>query len=254
MNILSTIRPFLSKHEPEILMSMGICGLIFSTVWGVKATVQATKMVEKKESDTNKKLGVKDIVATTWKLYIPVVASMIVSVPCIIASDRVSSKRYAAMATAYTLSETALQEYQDKAKEIVGEKKDKEIKEAISKDNVDKTYTGNNQIIMTGDGDSLFFEPLSGRYFKSNWNTISKAANELNATAMSSMEGEISLNDWFEALNLPRTDIGDSIGWDIKFGPKHLIDIEISSHITKDNIPCGAIAYNNQPKPLGSAY
>jgi hypothetical protein len=252
MNPLDMIKPFLLKHEPEILMSMGIAGLVFSTLWGVRATVKATKIVEDKKANSSTKVTNKDIVKMTWKLYIPVVVSAAVSIPCIIASNKVSNKRYAALATAYSISTTALQEYQDKVKEVVGDKKDKQIRDEISKDQVAKTYKGPEQIIITGDGDTLFFEPLSGRYFKSNWNKISKAANELNSEAMSGMEEEIRLNDWFDKLGLGDIELGENIGWNLRRGVKSLIDVDMGSTVTKDKVPCGVISYVSRPEKLDS--
>lgn len=255
-NPLKVIKPFMSKYEPEILMGMGISGLIFSTVWAVRATFKASKAIKDyKDSKQIDKVTPKEAFKLTWKFYWPVAASTVLSVPCIIAGNRVSSKRYAALATAYTISEAALQEYQDTTREIVGDKKAKQIQESIDDKKVDETYKGGNQIIITGNGESLFFEPLSGRYFKGNWNDISKAANELNADALSNMSGQITLNEWFNKLGLEDTDIGDTLGWELNSDPHNLIDIEISSHITKDNIPCGSISYKIQPKLLKwSAY
>lgn len=255
-NPFKYIKPFVSKHEPEILMGMGLSGLIFSTVWAIKATFKASDTIKKyKESKQIDKITKKEAFKLTWKYYWPVVASTLLSIPCVIASNRVSNKRYAALATAYTISEAALQEYQDTTREIVGDKKAKQIQETVNAKKIEETYKGENQIILTGNGDSLFFEPLSGRYFKSNWNEISKSANELNADALTNMSGQISLNEWFERLGLEDTEIGDKIGWELNNNPKNLIDIEISSHVTKDNIPCGSISYRNQPKMLDwSAY
>ena len=255
-NPFKFVKPFIVKHEPEILMAMGISGLIFSTAWSIRATIRATKAVQEyKNYKQIDKITFKEGFKLTWRYYWPVAASVLVSVPCIIAGNRVSSKRYAALATAYTISEAALQEYQEATREVVGDKKAKQIQENVDAKKVEETYKGGNQIILTGDGDSLFFEPLSGRYFKSNWNEIAKAANELNAEALSNMDGQISLNDWFTKLGLEETKVGNEIGWSLNGNPKNLIDIEISSHITKDNIPCGAISYNIQPSTLKwSAY
>lgn len=246
------IKPFVVKHEPEILMGMGITGMIFSTVWGIKATVKATKKVlEYKESKNINKVTTKEVIKLTWKYYWPVATSMVLSIPLIIAGNRVSNKRYAALATAYTISETALLEYQEKTREVVGEKKAREIQEGIDGDRIQKTYTGTNQIIMTGYGESLFYEPLSGRYFKSNWNDIAKAANELNASALDSLCGQITLNEWFDKLGLESTEVGDGMGWETNGSrPYCLLDISISSHINKDNVPCGAISYRQNPVKL----
>lgn len=250
-NPLKYVKPFVVKHEPEILMAMGISGLIFSTVWAIRATFKASNAIrDYKESKQIDKITPKEAFKLTWKFYWPVAASTALSVPCIIAGNRVSSKRYAALATAYTISEAALQEYQDTTREIVGEKKAKQIQESVDAKKLEETYKGGNQIILTGNGESLFFEPLSGRYFKSNWNDISKAANELNASALGDMAGQITLNDWFRRLGLEDTEIGDEIGWDLNGNPNNLIDIEISSHITKDNIPCGSISYRKNPNKL----
>ena len=250
-NPLTYIKPFVSKHEPEILMSMGIGGMIFSLAWGIKASFKAARAIDKyKETYGKDKLTAKETIKLTWKLYLPTVLSVAASVPCVIMSNKVSNKRYAAIATAYTISEAALQEYKDKTKEIIGEKKTKQIEESISDDRVTKTYYGGNQVILTGNGDSLFYEPLSGRYFKSNWNDILKAANELNSEAITNMSGQTTLNDWFQKIGLETTEIGETLGWNLMNNSSNLIDISISSHVTKDNIPCGAIYYNRQPVAL----
>lgn len=245
------IKPFVVKHEPEILMGMGISGLIFSTVWAVKATFQASAAIQNYKNSKNiDKITPKEAFKLTWRYYWPVAASTLLSVPCIIVGNRVSNKRYAALAAAYTISEAALQEYQEKTREVVGEHKAREIQEQVDAKKVEETYKGSHQIIMTGNGESTFFEPLSGRYFKSNWNSIAKAANELNAEAIGSMSMSISLNEWFSRLGLEDTEIGDVIGWELDGNPNNLINIEITSHITKDNIPVGAISYKNQPTKL----
>lgn len=243
------------KYEPEILMSLGIAGMMFSTVWGVRATVKATELVKAKESsDVNsiQKLSNKEIVKLVWKLYIPSAASLVVSIPCIIAGNRVANKRYTALATAYTITETAMQEYADNTIKLVGERKEKDIREAVAKNQVANTAPqGPASIILTGDGDSLFLESISGRYFKSSWNKIQKAANALNERAIKDGgEGWIYLNDWFDELGLEATAMGDQIGWDLSKGAKSLIDIETSSHMTPDKVPVGAISYRNYPKLL----
>lgn len=251
-NIFKTIKPFVARHEPEILMTMGISGMIFSVVWGIKATAKAVRRIDSKKVELNKdKLTAKEVIKETWKLYLPVAVSTAISVPCIVAGNRISNKRAMALAAAYTISETALQEYQDKTKEILGDKKYEALQESISSDKVNKTYKdGITNVTMIGDGDSLFFDDLSGRYFKTNWNRISKAANELNARALGDLSGVIMMNEWFDILGLESTSLGDELGWDISDGKQGIIDISIDSVITPDNQPCGKIRYNSRPKKI----
>ena len=251
-NIFRTVKPFIAKYEPEILIAMGISGMMFSVIWGIKATATAVKRLDLKKQELNKdKLTTTEVIKTTWKLYLPVAVSTAISIPCIIAGNRVSNKRNMALAAAYTISETALQEYQDKTKEIIGDKKYEAIQESISSDNIQRTYKdGISNITMIGDGDSLFFEPLSGRYFKTNWNRISKAANELNARALGDMSGVITIGDWYDILGLESTALDDDLGWIIADGKQGIIDISIDSVLTPDDQPCGSIRYNTRPKKI----
>ena len=96
----------LVKKSPEILIGVGITGMISSTVMAVTATPKALILIEaeksKKEVDI---LSAKDIVKVTWKCYIPAVATGILGAGCIIGSSAVNAKRNAALAAAYTLSE-----------------------------------------------------------------------------------------------------------------------------------------------------
>lgn len=245
----NSVGNFGRKHSPEILMGMGITGLLFSATWAVKATIKAVRICDEKRANENKeKLTAKEVIKTTWKLYLPVVASVFVSVPCIIAGNRVSSKRTAALAAAYTISETALQEYQTKTKEIVGEKKVKQIEEAVAKEQVAKTKE-TKEIVLSDDSEQLFFEPLSGRYFKSTWNAIQKACNDINEEALGSSTGMYSLNDWFEKIGLDMTDVGDMLGWCTPtYGcSQGLMRISLTTTVTKDNKPCGCIQYDVRP-------
>jgi hypothetical protein len=172
-----------------------------------------------------------------------------VSIPCIIAGNHVNNKRNAALAAAYTISETALQEYQDKAKEIVGDKKEQQIREAVGKDTVEKTYKKGSTLV-SGSGDYRFYDELSGRYFNSTWNKVLKSANELNANAIGG-EDTITLNDWYEAIGLDPVELGEERGWSVyNNGAKGLIEISLTSILTEDNIPCAAIHYENRPHEL----
>lgn len=247
--VIKAVKPFVVKHEPEILITMGLSGLIFATAWGIKATVKAVRRIDILKEDTNRSIiPKKEVLKEVWKLYIPVVVATAVSIPCIIASSNVYSRRNMALAAAYTLSETALTEYKEKTKELIGEKKEKEITELISKDQVSNKPSTN--VILTGNGDSLFYDPASGRYFRSSWNKILKAANEINARALTDPFGTTTLSEWYHSIGLDDTDISNTMGWSIMDGKDGLIDISLNSTITPEDEPCGAIYYNTQPKLL----
>ena len=254
-NPFKNVKPFMSKHEPELLMSVGIVGLIFSTGWAIFGTYKSIKAVQKYKAEKNiDKVTAKEVFKLTWKYYIPVILVTAGSVPCIIAGNRISNKRMAALTTAYTVSQTALQEFKDATKEVVGEKKADQIQDKANEKRVNRTYDS-SKILLTGEGNNLFYEPLSARYFRSTWNAVQKACNELNSEVLSGTLGYISLNEWFTRLGLKETDAGDILGWELRGDPSNIIKIDLTSMITEDGNPCACIKYKKEPDKLTySAY
>lgn len=126
----------MAKRSPEILTGIGIAGMITTTVLAVKATPKAIRMLEverdlkKGASDWNEDISLTPIeaVKATWKCYIPAVVTGTISIACLIGAGSVHTRRTAALATAYKLSETALSEYKEKVIETIGEKKSKSLK------------------------------------------------------------------------------------------------------------------------------
>lgn len=241
------------NHEPELLMGLGIAGLLFSIGWGIKTTIAATrKCDEKKKREGKDKLTFKEVVKETWKMYLPVAASTVLSVPCIIVGNHVTSKRAAALAAAYSVSESALHAYTNKTKEIVGDVKEKTIRDAVSREQAqiaEPSKTQTKEVIVNDDAEQLFYEPLSDRYFKSTWAKVMQACNDLNEKTLGATVGAYSINDWYEMLGINTTKTGDMLGWCTTTfgGSRGLMRISLVPGITKDNKPCCAIQYDVMP-------
>ena len=164
-------------------------------------------------------------------------------------STRVSNKKLAALGAAYNLTEVAFQNFIDKTKKEVGDKKVNDISQEVSKDAFNNQDGANSIVMMPSDGNVTFYEPLTDRYFRSTWTKIQKAANELNSQALTGWEGKITLSEWFYKLGLPKTDISDEMGWEPQINGKNgIIDISLDAILNSDNVPCGAIRYNTRPK------
>lgn len=231
------------KHCPEILTGIGLAGMITATVLAVRATPKAVQLLieKKKELDTDK-LPVTETVKTTWKCYIPSAVTAILSSACIIGANSVHVKRYAALGAAYALSESTLKEYRDKVVETVGDKKEQKIHDEIAKDKMTQNPVSNSEVLVTGKGETLCYDSISGRYFKSDMERLKKAANELNRRMISEMN--ISLNDFYAEIGLNEILIGDNIGWDINKG---LIELGFSSQLADDGTPCLVLDFRNPP-------
>lgn len=241
----------LTKHSPEILTGLGIAGMFTAVGLAIGATPKAIELInrelDRREDESNgekiEPLTKAEVVKTCWKCYIPVAVTCAASTACLIGSSKVNYKRNAALATAYTLSETALKEYQDKVVETIGEKKEQEVQDKIVKEHMAKEPLVNREVFITGKGQTRFFDVHSGRRFMSDIETIRKIENDLNYRLRDEMF--ITLNEFYYEIGLTYTDLGEQMGWNIDRGP---IEIDFSAQIDDDGEPCIAIRHRNAPK------
>lgn len=254
--LVKTVQSVLAKRSPEILTGIGIAGMITSTVLAVKATPKALSLIEDEKRAQNEhisddarsnsaqivRLKPIEVVKVTWKCYIPTVLTGIASTACLIGASSVNFKRNAALATAYQLSATALTEYKEKVSEVIGERKERDIRDRIAKDKINNDPVGKHEVIVTGNGDTLCYDAYGGRYFKSSIDKIKKAENELNRVMLKDMY--VSLNEFYDELGLKHTKLGDDLGWNLDDG---FINIEFSSQLSEDGAPCIVINYTVSP-------
>lgn len=245
-SMLAKLGMQMKKHSPELLTGLGIGGMITAGVMAVKATPKALKLIERKKAVLKTdKLEVNKTVSTVWTCYIPSAAVCVISVLCLIGAGSVSAKRRAALAAAYTLSEGTLKEYQEKVVETIGEKKEQSVRDAVAKDTIDSNPVSERGVVITGNGTTRCFDPISGRYFDSDIDKIKKAENELNRRMRD--ETCISLNEFYYELGLRgiASYIGEEIGWNIDSG---YIDIAFSAQLDENQVPCLVIDYRERPK------
>lgn len=125
-NIIKSIRTAMKKHSPEILTGIGIAGMITTTIMAVKATPKALILIEEKKDELEAdKLSLVETLKTAWSCYIPSALVCTVSLCCLIGASSTNFRRNTALATAYTLSESSLKEYQEKVTHTIGEKKNR---------------------------------------------------------------------------------------------------------------------------------
>lgn len=241
----------LKKHSPGILTGIGIVGLLATSVMAVDATPKAMELIrEKKEELGVEKLTAAETVKATWKCYIPAAVTAATSVACIVGANSVNAKRQAALATACTLSETAMREYKDKVVETIGEKKEREVMDAIAKDKIEKNPVSKSEVILTNKGDTLCFDPWSSRYFKSDAEKLRKAVNDLNYQLIN--EGCVTLNDFYYDIGLEETRPGETLGWNINRGGQ--VQFRFSSQVAENGTPCLVLEFINPPSYDYSQY
>lgn len=251
--VAKTIKTEVVKHSPAILTGIGITGMITTAVLAVKATPKALDIVEdikgRHVEDTEKKVIAKELITEVGPLYIPALVTGVASAACLIGANSIHSKRNAMLAAAYTISDTAYREYREKVIETMGEKKDKMVKDEIAKDKLKDDPVQNHEVIVTNNGTSLCYDGMFGRYFISDRETIRRAITRMNRNIVTDMY--VSLNDFYNEIDIPPVKIGDYLGWNIDDGE---IDIDFSSDVAEDGRPCLVMTYTVAPKDNYSSF
>lgn len=242
--IINEIQKAVIKHSPEILTGLGIAGMITTTVLAVKATPKALDLInDRKDELETEKLPPIEAVKTAWKCYIPAAVTCVTSTACLIGASSVHLKRNAALATAYKLSESAISEYKDAVIDKIGEKKEQAIRDKVAEEKMKKNPVSSSEVFITEKGNTLCYDTISGRYFKSDIDRIKRAENAINKQLLDEMY--VSLNDLYDELDLDHTKLGDELGWKIDDG---LVELYFSSQLADDGTPCVVMDFTRAPK------
>lgn len=249
--MLKNVSTTANEHKPEIMTGLGLALMIGSTVASVVATVKTMKKAseikeeklleiasnadeyeELSDEDQQKyddildsPVPMKELGKHVWKYWIAPFAGEIVGSALLIGSNRESAKRIGSLAAALAYHVAEATDYKEAAKEILGEKKEKEVEEKVEKKRVEEALKSKypKNVIDTGMGNDLFYDYYNDRFFLSSFNYIQKCINELNADHISSAKNDpfdynpITLRQFYEQIHLGTGEeykgFGDEFGW-----------------------------------------
>lgn len=237
----------INKESPTILTGISITGLISTAILAARAAPAAGKIIEEADAKLNwdEDLTLLEKVKLTWKLYLPAGLVGLSTITCIIGANSIHLRRNAALVGLYTFTEGALKEYQQKVIEVIGDKKDGKIRDEIAQDKLDKNPIDGYNVILTGQGQHLFYDSLSSRYFKSDIETVRKAINDFNVELFKDMYR--TLNDFYDELDIEGTEMGRNMGWNVEDGT---LEVRFSAKIATSGEPCVVLNYPVQPRFL----
>ena len=231
------VSEFMKKNSPAILTGIGVAGVVSTAVLSAKAGYRHGVQNAVHGAPEDRKQAVKEC----YKHYIPTAAVGATTITAIIFSNTISSKRNAAIASLYTITDLAFKEYKDKIIETVGEKKHEEVLDEIASDRVAKDAPPPGNQVLIGKGEVLTYDSLTGRYFMCDMQDIRAAQNEINAQCINN--NYASQNDFYRLIGLPPTTFGEEVGWTVN----NKMDIHFTSVLSEDGRPCLVINYQVEP-------
>lgn len=151
------------KHSPEILVGVGVVGIVAGAVLACKATLKVEEVLDDSKEKIDKikaanetgetEAGLvyteddykKDITIVytqtgveLFKLYAPAVGLGVLGITAIIGGHRILHKRNVALAAAYTAVDKSFKEYRGRVIERFGEELDKELKYNIKSKEIEE--------------------------------------------------------------------------------------------------------------------
>lgn len=249
VGLYNGVKGKVEKHSPEILLGVGVVGVVATTVTACKATMKLNDILDEcsetrdkikevasnpnyedryTEEDAQKDLtinyvqtGVKIV-----KLYAPSVALGVFSVGCLLGSHNVMQKRNAALSAAYLTVDKSFKEYKQRVIDRVGEEVEKEIRYGIKAEeikttvqNEDGTETTVTETVKTMDPTlysdyARFFDEASPYWQKDpEYNMVFLKAQQQYANDLLRAKGRLFLNDVYEMLGIDKTKAGQIVGW-----------------------------------------
>lgn len=234
------------KNLPVLLTSAGATGVIATALLAVRNHKKAEPVLEEDFRVNGPCESRREVVFRWVKVagphYIPAIGVGALSIACIIGSHHVTARRHAALLGVYTLTEKAFSEYKTVVREELGEEAEKAVKDAIDDRHIKEAEDANRPVIL-GVGETLCFDSYSGRFFRSDLETLRSAVNSVNYEMIH--EVYVSLNRFYDLVGIDGVKQGDDIGWN----SDRLLDLNFTTRLDERGRPCLVVEFDKDPSP-----
>lgn len=241
---------FIGKHSPEILTGVALLGVVTTTALTIKATTNASEIIKDIRSnpaceDMTKQEFDKKVLKSIAPEYIPVAASAVATMICIVATHMIQHKRLAALSAAYIISNANFDEYKDAVVKKFGKKKTEEMIGDINRKHILDSPPKDDKIVVLEDGsDTLVYDLNSGRYFRCSIERLRRIESDMNRLLYEN--DWVSMNDIYDAIGLDSIKLGDEMGFDTANGDTVIFDF--GAVLTEDEKPCITLGINPHPR------
>lgn len=233
------------KNTPVILTATAVTGVVVTSVLTAKAAPKAAVEIAAEEAvseapKTKPEAAVRYVKAT-WKTWIPPVVSGALTITSIVFIHYTHQKRYAALMGLYVLGDKAFQEYRETIEEVVDKSTGQKIREKAAEKAVNRDKDALEDHLVNVGETHLVYDSFTGRYFKSDIETIRRAVNEFNH--LLNIHGYSTLNELYSLMGVGYAGCGEDMGWNAD----KLVEIGIESVLTDKGQPAIHLDFYQNP-------
>jgi hypothetical protein len=237
--ILRAAERFVTDNSPGILTGLAVAGTVTTAVLAGKAGYSTALLLQTDWAGVGGEPTRKQEIQMVWKEFIPAAVSGVATVTCVIAANHIGTRRTAAIAAAFKLSEQLTEEYKERVIKTLGAQKEEKLRSELAADRMGRV-DGAETIIISGP-EVVFYDELSGRFFKNEMENVRKAVNDINFKINNYFHA--SLTDFYDLIGLNGTSFSDEVGWNTD----ELLDMTYSATLLQDGRPAIAISFNTTP-------
>lgn len=202
LSILKIAQTFILRNSHHILTGLALLGIGGS----VALSVRADRQMQEWNIDEFNRLTKEERIKIYAKIYAPPAIAVLATGACVLGAHSISVKRESSLLLAYEGTRQVYDRYRASVQDRLGPEEKQIAEKAAS-----KAQPIPRETIVYGEGDILFYDAYSGRYFKSTVNKIDRVVNELNYTLLREMC--VSLNEFYAGIGLDGISLGDQLGW-----------------------------------------
>lgn len=241
-NMLRRVAKLADDNSPALLTAAGVAGVVITAFLTARSAAKSAEIIRVVEEDHGEQITTGEKAELVWKQYIPPFCAGAVTITCIVLANRIGTRRVAAMAALAAVSERAYEEYKLKVRERVGEHKERAIRDEINQMRVDQQPPKSNEVFIVGEGEVLFMDSFTRRYFKSTVEKVRRAENDINARIVTDFYA--SLTEFYDLIGLPKTAYSDEVGWNLD----NRLKVNFTTAISEEQKPCMVIDFDSFPK------
>lgn len=239
--LLKAAEKFVIDNSPGILTGLGVAGAVTTAVLTGKAAYSSALLIEEEKLAKQSDLEPKVKLQLVWKEFIPPAAVGVVTIVAIIGANQIGTRRTAAIAAAFKLSEQLNEDYKKKVLETLGIQKEEKMRSELAAEKMEKNPPPTNMLVVSG-SNALFYDELSGRYFHNTMENVAKAVNEVNHQV--NHYHHASLTDFYDHIGLESTRFSDDVGWN----SDELMEVQYTAVLLPGGTQAAiAITYNELP-------
>lgn len=244
MNLSSAVRTaksVITANSPVLLVGTAVAGVVTTGILAAKGGYNARGIIDAAQAEKDEDLSLQEKVSLTWLCYAAPAVTGASTIASVVGVHTIHTKRHAALAGLYAVTTNKLDDYREKAEELLGTKKTQELNDAVGQKAVDRDPIEDHEVIIIDSGTELCYDEWSGRYFMGSVALIERAVNEINLQLVES--GEASLNEYYDHLGLKPIPMGLRFGWS---GAK--INARFGSVTSSDGRPAISVWFHDEPK------